>query len=81
MARITLLPATDIINICVDCETPLVSGAVIRFEGQVTIFDRRNSGSPCYHCLYPQGEDQELNCTENGVLGPVAGMIATSHGD
>jgi adenylyltransferase/sulfurtransferase len=62
---------------CVDCETPLVSGAVIRFEGQVTIFDRRNSQSPCYHCLYPQGEDQALNCTENGVLGPVAGMIAT----
>ena len=62
---------------CVDCETPLVSGAVIRFEGQVTIFDRRNSQSPCYHCLYPQGEDQVLNCTENGVLGPVAGMIAT----
>jgi adenylyltransferase/sulfurtransferase len=62
---------------CVDCETPLVSGAVIRFEGQVTTFDQRNSGAPCYHCLYPQGEEQELNCTENGVLGPVAGMIAT----
>ena len=62
---------------CVECDTPLVSGAVIRFEGQVATFDQRNPESPCYHCLYPQGEEQELNCTENGVLGPVAGMIAT----
>ena len=63
---------------CVDGNTPLISGAVIRFEGQVTIFDCRNPDSPCYHCLYPQGEDQDLNCSENGVLGPVAGMIATA---
>ena len=63
---------------CVTGETPLVSGAVIRFEGQVTTFDCRSSDSPCYHCLYPQGQDQDLNCSENGVLGPVAGMIATA---
>ncbi|MEM8843807.1 MAG: molybdopterin-synthase adenylyltransferase MoeB [Pseudomonadota bacterium] len=63
---------------CLKSKTPLISGAVIRFEGQVTIFDHRNEDSPCYHCLYPQGEDQELNCSENGVLGPVAGIIATT---
>ena len=62
---------------CLNSKTPLVSGAVIRFEGQVTTFDHRNSASPCYHCLYPQGQEQDLNCTENGVMGPVAGMIAT----
>jgi len=61
---------------CVNAKTPLVSGAVIRFEGQVATFDLRNEKSPCYHCLYPDAQDdQQLNCSENGVLGPVAGMI------
>lgn len=64
-------------KISVECDTPLVSGAVIRFEGQVTTFDRRIPDSPCYYCLYPEGKNQQLNCSENGVLGPVAGMIAT----
>ncbi len=62
---------------CVQMRTPLVSGAVIRFEGQVTLFDNRKAKSPCYHCLYPNGQDEDENCTENGVLGSVAGMIAT----
>lgn len=64
-------------QICVETCTPLVSGAVIRFEGQVSIFDPANADSPCYHCIYPAGRDEALNCSENGVLGPVAGMIAT----
>ena len=62
-------------EVCVKSKTPLVSGAVIRFEGQVTSFDHRLPDSPCYHCLYPQAGDPPLTCSENGVLGPVAGMI------
>lgn len=63
---------------CVNAKTPLVSGAVIRFEGQLAVFDPRNENSPCYHCLYPNAQDDEqLNCSENGVLGSVAGMIGT----
>ena len=65
-------------QVCVDTNTPLVSGAVVRFEGQVTAFDSRKNDSPCYHCLYPEGQDETLNCSENGVLGPVAGMIGTT---
>ena len=62
---------------CVQTHTPLVSGAVIRFEGQVTTFDNKLPSGPCYHCLYPEGVDEEQNCSENGVLGPVAGMVAS----
>lgn len=64
-------------QLCIETNTPLVSGAVIRFEGQLTTFNPGNEQSPCYHCLYPGGEDETLNCSENGVLGPVAGMIGT----
>ena len=64
-------------QISVETRTPLVSGAVIRFEGQLTCFDHRKPNSPCYHCLYPDGQDEDLNCSENGVLGPVAGMVGT----
>ncbi len=62
---------------CVQTRTPLISGAVIRFEGQLTCFDHRRSDAPCYHCLYPDAHDEQLNCSENGVLGPVAGMVGT----
>ena len=62
-------------KVCVASKTPLVSGAVIRFEGQVSIFDSRVKGAPCYQCLYPHAHDEQLNCSENGVLGPVAGMV------
>ncbi len=62
---------------CLEAKTPLVSGAVIRFEGQLTTFDHRNADSPCYHCLYPEAADEQLNCSENGVLGPVAGMLGS----
>ncbi len=62
---------------CLKAKTPLISGAVIRFEGQLTTFDHRNTDSPCYHCLYPEATDEQLNCSENGVLGPVAGIVGT----
>ena len=62
---------------CVQQRTPLVSGAVIRFEGQVTVFDHKDASSACYHCLYPHARDEQENCSENGVLGSVAGMVAS----
>jgi len=55
---------------------PLVSGAAIRFAGQLTVFDMRQPQSPCYHCLFPQGEEvEELRCAVMGVLAPLTGII------
>ena len=58
-------------------QTPLVSGAAIRFEGQVTVFDPRLDSSPCYQCLYQEGSDADLNCAENGVIAPLTGIVGT----
>ncbi|WP_148254610.1 HesA/MoeB/ThiF family protein [Aidingimonas lacisalsi] len=64
---------------CVDAVRPLVSGAAIRFSGQLAVFDPRQSDSPCYACLYPpqsgQADDDELRCSENGVVAPLVGLI------
>ncbi|RUR57610.1 HesA/MoeB/ThiF family protein [Vreelandella populi] len=56
---------------------PLVSGAAIRFSGQLAIFDPREPDSPCYACLYPQDElgDEALSCAESGVMAPLVGLI------
>ncbi|MRR52076.1 MAG: HesA/MoeB/ThiF family protein, partial [Rhodocyclaceae bacterium] len=48
---------------CVKFRKPLVSGAAIRFDGQVAVFDPRQPDAPCYHCLFPEGEDvEEVRC-------------------
>jgi len=66
-------------TLCVQLKKPLVSGAAIGFEGQVTVFDMRNDESPCYHCLFPDnGEDTEMRCADNGVFAPLVGMIGTT---
>ncbi|HEY7885512.1 MAG TPA: molybdopterin-synthase adenylyltransferase MoeB [Cellvibrionaceae bacterium] len=54
---------------------PLVSGAAIRLEGQISVFDPRADNSPCYRCLYSEQDDQALSCAESGVLGPLVGVI------
>ena len=56
---------------------PLVSGAAIRMEGQVAVFDPRRDDSPCYQCLYPDASDAALNCAENGVAAPLVGIIGS----
>lgn len=56
---------------------PLISGAAIRMEGQLSVFDTRQSGTPCYHCLYEEGQDGDMNCSENGVLAPLVGVIGS----
>ena len=66
-------------RLCVKHKKPLVSGAAIGFEGQVTVFDMRDADSPCYHCLYPDmGDEEALRCAENGVFSPLVGMIGTT---
>ncbi|MCW4151587.1 molybdopterin-synthase adenylyltransferase MoeB [Halomonas sp. 18H] len=66
---------------CRSAGVPLVSGAAIRFSGQLVVFDPRDSASPCYGCLYPPGSggatDDELSCTENGVVAPLVGLIGS----
>ncbi len=62
---------------CWHAGTPLVSGAAIRWEGQVTAFAPSNAESPCYQCLYATGDDAALNCAENGVISPLVGIIGT----
>jgi len=65
-------------RLCVQLKKPLVSGAAIGFEGQVTVYDMRSDNSPCYHCLFPDnGEDSDLRCATNGVFAPLVGMIGT----
>ena len=62
---------------CVVAGKPLVSGAAIRLEGQLSVFDPRRPESPCYHCLYGHGSEAELTCSEAGVLGPVVGLVGS----
>ena len=62
---------------CWDQGLPLVSGAAIRWEGQITVFDGRQQESPCYRCLHPSAEGEDLNCATNGVMAPVVGTIGT----
>ena len=60
---------------CWQTGTRLVSGAAIRWEGQVALFDPNVPESPCYRCLYPEGDDEALNCAENGVIAPLVGVV------
>ena len=62
---------------CVTETTPLVSAAVIRFEGQLSVFKGYDSDQPCYQCLYSTEGNSDENCTDNGILAPVAGMLGT----
>lgn len=62
---------------CVGARKPLISGAAIRYQGQLTVFDARNSSSPCYACLYPEGGEQLENCRSNGILAPLVGVIGS----
>lgn len=59
---------------CVQARKPLVSGAAIRFEGQLAVFDLRRGG-PCYACLYADSGEAQETCEEAGVLGPVVGVV------
>jgi adenylyltransferase/sulfurtransferase len=61
---------------CVKHRKPLVSGAAIRFDGQLMVFDLRDKEAPCYACLFPEeGEVEEVQCSVMGVLAPLTGAI------
>ncbi|MFM8333319.1 MAG: HesA/MoeB/ThiF family protein [Candidatus Methylumidiphilus sp.] len=60
---------------CVRTQTPLVSGAVIRFEGQISVFTPGVADSPCYNCLYPDQGELAESCVRNGVIAPLPGII------
>jgi adenylyltransferase/sulfurtransferase len=62
---------------CVMHKVPLVSGAAIRMEGQLLTIDPRVEQSPCYQWLYPQADNENLSCSESGVLAPLVGVIGS----
>lgn len=63
---------------CVSLGKPLVSGAGVRFDGQLTLFDTRRAQSPCYECLFPEdAELEETRCAVMGVFAPLTGTIGT----
>jgi molybdopterin-synthase adenylyltransferase len=63
---------------CVAHGKPLVSGAAIRFDGQVAVFDLRHARSPCYACLFPPGDGEDELCAIMGVFAPLTGIIGTT---
>jgi adenylyltransferase/sulfurtransferase len=64
---------------CVRYARPLVSGAAIRFDGQISVFDLRDTASACYHCLFPETEDlEEMRCAVMGVFAPLVGIIGST---
>ncbi|WP_029151625.1 HesA/MoeB/ThiF family protein [Methylovulum miyakonense] len=62
---------------CVRHKTPLVSGAAIRFEGQVSVFTPGRDNSPCYNCLYQSDGEELVNCATNGVVAPITGIVGS----
>jgi len=63
---------------CVAARRPLVSGAALRFDGQLAVFDPRRDDSPCYHCVFGEGDDlEETRCAVMGVFAPLVGVIGS----
>jgi len=60
---------------CVKHRVPLVSGAAIRFDGQIMVVRSDKPGTPCYRCLYKDGDETAETCAQTGILGPVVGMV------
>lgn len=64
---------------CVKFKKPLVSGAAIRFDGQISFFDARQPDAPCYHCLFPDTvEDEQARCATMGVFAPMVGIVGAA---
>jgi len=64
-------------RVCVANKTPLISGAAIRLEGQVTVFRPERADSPCYRCLYQDMDELAESCSQTGVLAPLVGIIGS----
>ncbi|MGH8801810.1 MAG: HesA/MoeB/ThiF family protein [Casimicrobiaceae bacterium] len=64
---------------CVTYAKPLVSGAAIRFDGQIAVFDLADPESPCYHCLFGEGDElEETRCATMGVFAPLVGIVGST---
>jgi len=64
---------------CVAARKPLVSGAALRFDGQIAVFDVRDPASPCYHCLFGEGDEiEETRCATMGVFAPLVGIVGAA---
>lgn len=64
---------------CVQFGKPLVSGAAIRFDGQIAVFDPRLPTAPCYHCLFPEGDEvEETRCAVTGIFAPITGIVGAT---
>ena len=73
-------PSRYLLNrLCWQQRPPLVSGAAVRWEGQVSVFDPLQIDTPCYECLYPESSRGSLNetCSETGVVSPLLGIIGS----
>jgi adenylyltransferase/sulfurtransferase len=65
-------------RVCVRLKKPLVSGAAVRFDGQVAVFDLSGADSPCYSCLFPEdGEAEDVRCAVMGVFAPLTGIVGS----
>lgn len=65
-------------RVCVKLRKPLVSGAAVRFDGQVSVFDLTDPNAPCYACLFPEGtESEDVPCSVMGVFAPLTGIVGT----
>ena len=62
---------------CFAAGTPLVSGAAIRFEAQISVYNPKDEVSPCYRCLYSEEVNTDETCTENGVMAPLLGIVGS----
>ncbi|HET6724635.1 MAG TPA: HesA/MoeB/ThiF family protein [Gammaproteobacteria bacterium] len=63
---------------CVAAKTPLISGAAIRYDGQLAVFDASIAGGPCYACLYSEADEGLEDCAGNGVFAPIVGVIGAA---
>ena len=64
---------------CVAAKKPLVSGAAIRFDGQIAVFDARDPANPCYHCLFGESDEfEETRCATMGVFAPLVGIVGAT---
>lgn len=64
-------------RLSVQCVVPLVSGAAIRLDGQLSVYDPRVADSPCYRCLYEETGEEDMRCVSNGVLAPIVGIVGS----
>jgi len=62
---------------CVSQKVALVSAAAIQYEGQISVFDFTQNDSACYACLYAEGGEENTNCSDNGILAPVVGILGS----